>query len=993
MFSPATLRVIIHLPLLACVCLQDAVAEGNPNWTVRAWRTRDGLPNERITGISQAPDGHLLIATPGGLCRFDGVHFDKCDLNSVVPASTLVENVRYDRKGNLWLATNRGQVIHIRQGSAEVVGQPPNGTGKGTPKLIHDSAGNTWLLFKVDLFAVQNGKLAPARTPEGNPLTDVESFTCDKQGNRWFIVHRQLYRWNGDRLDFIVQIPEGPARLAPAKDGGLWICTKRLIFRWDGNRLIQCRSDLTMDGAPTDVLADRNGGLWIATIRHGLYYFDGDRLESIQLSDRAVLTLAEDREGNIWAGTVSGLNRIRPRAITTEYTEALPLDYLQSVCEDANGILWAATSNGRLVCRRDGQWTTEVPEPLRSIRATCVTSAPDGSLWIGTMKYSLHQWRNGELQTWDYDDGLTEHTVRALLVSTQGEVWFSTEAANCVFVLRNGKLIRPLPRGTPRILALTEDATGNLWLGGYHGVLFRVTHGVISDETTRTDGETIRSLFCASDNLWIGYERGGIGRLNPTGLLRIRPEHGLPDYPVSQIIDDVEGNLWFGTDYGIYRIRLGEFDKFIAGHTSRVTAIWQQEGCSIAPALYSRWPAAFRNRKGRLWMPTRDGLVSVDPAKLCESGELPVLVKRITVDETPVAMYESPIPTRQMFDLSSVSKLKVGPEHRRLQIDYTALNLAAPGNVQYRYKMEGLDENWIDAGGQRTASYSRLNAGDFRFRVQACADGRAWHESSLDLTVTPFIWQTWWFRLSALVLFTTSVIVTVRAVSFHQLQRKLRAAEHEAALEKERARIAKDIHDDAGGSLTRILLLTELARRDGAEERLREISGTTRQVMKSLDETVWALNPQCDRLSDLITYISQYALDFLASAEVRCWIDVPEEPPGRNVPAEIRHNLFLATKEALHNVVKHSGADEVQLCIRSNEAELTISVSDNGCGCSEVTEEYGSDGLGNMRQRLAEIGGSFQILTQPGAGTQVTLTIPWKACARRMSRPATILSK
>jgi signal transduction histidine kinase len=272
------------------------------------------------------------------------------------------------------------------------------------------------------------------------------------------------------------------------------------------------------------------------------------------------------------------------------------------------------------------------------------------------------------------------------------------------------------------------------------------------------------------------------------------------------------------------------------------------------------------------------------------------------------------------------------------------------------------------------------------FRVIARTTDGTWTKpgASLSLIVAPFFWQTWQFRGLMLAIFTASIIAAVRYVSFRRLRQRLVSLEQQAALHKERARIAKDIHDDLGANLTQIALLGELAHQDRAQpdkagERMSRISGTARNAIKSLDEIVWAVNPRNDTLAHLIDYAGQFALDYLRMAHIRCRLDFPDQPPARELSTDLRHNLFLVIKEALHNVVKHSHATEAWLRTTATSEKLQIIIEDNGIGFEQAADNALADGLRNMRQRMADIGGEYVIESNRGQGTRIILTLPWTA--------------
>ena len=362
---------------------------------------------------------------------------------------------------------------------------------------------------------------------------------------------------------------------------------------------------------------------------------------------------------------------------------------------------------------------------------------------------------------------------------------------------------------------------------------------------------------------------------------------------------------------------------------------------------------------------------------------------RVSVDDQLVASYGGVLPLPQnpaspVLDLaSSDPHLRLAPGHHRIDFDFAALSFAAPENIQFRYRLDNFDDDWVDAGNHRTANYSRLPAGNYTFRLRACnSDGNWSNDRALAITVTPFFWQNWWFRIAVLAGFTTALIALVRYVSFRRLRHQLFLLEQQAALHKERARIAKDIHDDLGANLTQIAFLGDLAQQDRedpekAAARSNKISTTARQAIKSLDEIVWAVNPRNDTLAHLIEYSGQFALDYLRVAGIRCRLDFPEQTPAGGLSTDLRHNLFLVIKEALNNVVKHSHANEVWLRARVVDHSLDISIEDNGVGFGHAPDNAMSDGLRNMRQRLSDIGGECHIDSQPGSGTRIFLHLPW----------------
>ncbi|HXE41999.1 MAG TPA: triple tyrosine motif-containing protein, partial [Candidatus Baltobacteraceae bacterium] len=411
----------------------------------------------------------------------------------------------------------------------------------------------------------------------------------------------------------------------------------------------------------------------------------------------------------------------------------------------------------------------------------------------------------------------------------------------------------------------------------------RVTDGKIYDETIQVLGgrDSIRCLLATDDgSLWIGFATDGLGRLKNGKFSRIRAAQGLDDDSISQIASDDFGWFWFGADHGIFKIRQAELDDMADGKISHVQSIHygHDEGLQSLQAEGGFTPGALSARDGHIWIPLRSALACIDPTRLPDNLDPPlVLLKRIAMDDKTIGMYGGVMPVANVLNLQSPVAAHLPAGHHRLEFEFTALNFTTPENMQFRYRLDGVDDDWIDGKNQRDVSYPGLASGHYHFQVTARKSGGMWNPKPavFEFSIHPFIWETWWFKCILLIIFTAAVIAIGRYVSFRRLRRKLEILEQQAALERERARIAKDIHDDLGGSLTHTALLLNLASQDrNAPEKigahLQQATTTVRQVTESIDEIVWAANPRNDTLADLNDYISLFAVQFLQAADIRC---------------------------------------------------------------------------------------------------------------------------
>jgi signal transduction histidine kinase len=401
-------------------------------------------------------------------------------------------------------------------------------------------------------------------------------------------------------------------------------------------------------------------------------------------------------------------------------------------------------------------------------------------------------------------------------------------------------------------------------------------------------------------------------------------------------------------------------------------------------------PAGCQTSDGLLWFPTSKGLAVIDPAKVTVNPLWPpVVIEGVTVDDQSVAIPRANPPGQP-------SELLIEPGKQRFEFRYAGLSFTAPEKVRFKYRLEGLESDWVDAGARRVAYYSFLKPGEYNFRVLACNNDGVWNEdgAAISLRVLPHFWQTWWFTGVAMLGGAGAVGGAARTATRRRLRQRMEKLERQRALERERARIAKDIHDDLGASLTRIIMLSQSGHADADDPRqsaadLEQIYLIARELTRAMDEIVWAVSPQHDTLDSLVTYLGKFSQDFLSVAGIRCRLDVPIALPPWPVTAEVRHNLFLAFKEALHNVLKHAAATEVRISLTRFDSGFFFLINDNGRGFDPAqtaappappSPNYklrlsSGNGLSNMRRRLEEIGGAFEIKSSPGEGTQVKFLV------------------
>lgn len=991
-------RGVLLVALLAMISNGGLAA----SWNVRVRQIDDGLPDNQVTGVVQTPDGYLWVATRGGLVRFNGTDFEPFTLLAQPGVSGIaVREMFADAQGQLWLGANRGNVLRIDRNAAQLFpygADRPAGEFSG---VAEGAQGRVWLAFGSHFCGLNGDQLVELDSPGAAVAAGNASLARDAGGRVWGARGGKIGLLHDGQFEVRHAFDNRPSLLAPTRSGGLWLLLGPQLIRLQDGQEPEVRFTLPSKVDPVCLLEDSSGAVWIGTLAHGLFRFDGKNAEAIKTAHLHVSCLAEDREGNLWAGTFGGgLNLIRRRAFELRGARTgQPFESLTSVCEDATGSAWVITTDGRIFRENGPDWAELPPgDGWPGNDATCIAADTMGMVYTGTHNQGLyaHDLRTGRGRLWAREDGLPGNAIRAVLVATDGTVWFAAGLPGQLCHLA-GDRVRVLkqPDGLRVIRAIVQDARGDIWVGTSGGQLLKVRGDELVAEPAMAaqDPISIRSLHAAPDgSLWIGYAGRGIGVLQDGRYTFLAAAQGLTDAPYSQMVADRLGSLWLVGKSGLSRFSLEEAAAVTGGRTAKlqVTRYGRADGLENPQAAFEHSPAAWLGRSGRILLATGTGLLELAPGQLRDNPVIPpVTIERVTMDDRVVARYASRFPLNlnpaaDQVDLAETgATLRLPPEHRRLAIDFAALSYAAPENVRYRYRLDGFDGDWTETSHEQMAIYPRLTAGDYTFRVIARNESGVWNTAgaSLAISVKPFFTQTLWFRLAVLGGFTALVTITVRFISHRKLRRKVRLLEAQAALDQERARISRDLHDDLGGSVTHIKLLSEIALQESglpgpAHEYLRLITTTTGRMLNSLDEIVWAVNPLNDTLPNLISYLGQSGLALMRAAGIRHQVDLPDNPPDIPVTSEARHHVLLATKEALTNVVRHAKASSVRLQVTVAGGNLQIEIEDDGQGFDPGRPDVFANGLRNMRQRMESVGGSAEMESRPQQGTRVRIRLP-----------------
>jgi ligand-binding sensor domain-containing protein/signal transduction histidine kinase len=985
-------RVLRVLPaaVLLSLLARIAAAQAAPErvFVPSHWGVEDGLPQSSVRTIVQTRDGYLWIGTWNGLARFDGIRFTTFH-SSNTPAlrSSSIISLYEDRAGNLWIGTDGGGLTVRSPAGAFSRRDGSEGVdAKFVQAFCEDTAGRLWIGTDQGLFIQHDGIFSRFSPRDGLTDIDVKRLSPDALGSVWVggFAYARRMTMQGARLVAAERIHIDRGWFTVDAGGNLWYLDA-------GGRLVR-RS--TGHNTHYPLFGERI--LWLAPVRGaGVAIHTPDRTFilgpngspfAVKRLDAGptdmVEAFFEDREGLYWIGRAgSGLTQLRARFVQTYAgKDGLADDFVNAVFEDSQGTVWVATDKAGVKTFKDGRFRPFSSGPSVSPTASvyALGQRRDGSIEIGLQGGGLHIVSSG-LARADVHGGVGTHTsVVAVAEDSLGGNWTGTANDGVQQRTPGGDLkrwTRTNGLSGDQVTGLLAARNGDMWIGTKSGVT-RIAAGRPMVYSTRNglSADDVRGLYEDRDGaVWITTRRGGLNRWKPDGtIFRFATAHGLPTDALTSILEDTEGYFWMGSIEGILRVARHELVDVAEGRraSARSIAFGKEEGLLRSEVDTGGTPASWRATGGDLWFAAGVGLARIDPRTVRGDATPPaVILEEVQVEQKPVALHDL-IPVRY--------------DQRRLEFRFTGISFSAPKKLRFKYRLEGLDPDWIDAGDVRYAQYTNMPPGQFRFRVIAVGGNGVWNETgaSVGISILPPFWRTWWFYTLAAITLLSVVATGARLFERRKTRARIQAMEQDAAVERERLRIAKDMHDDLGARLTKVSILLGMSDRatgDPARMRshLREITIATVDAERAMDEIVWAVDPKYDSLKGLLSYVSAYAQEYLEPADVRCRVDIPDSIPDRELTAEERHAMFSVVKESLTNILKYAGASEVHIQAEIRDGGFSLTVMDDGKGFDPAGVAEFRNGLKNMAARMIQIGGTCAIHSAPGAGTTVTITREW----------------
>jgi ligand-binding sensor domain-containing protein/signal transduction histidine kinase len=963
------------------------------------WTDQQGLPQNTVQAITRTSDGYLWLGTLAGAVRFDGARFTVFDSsNTGEIKGSYITALLEDATETLWMGVDGGGLVGFRGGRFSVYTTANGLPNNYVKSLLAARDGALWIGTDRGLARFKDSKFTVYTTRNGLGDNLVSALAEDHDGGIWAGTGRGLTLIKDGRLhnytdgDGLVQ--NVVRSMYVDRAGGLWIGTDGGLSNFKDGHFTTYGAQYGLPSTQVRALCeDRDGILWIGTLGSGLFRLKDGRVDGFASRDGLpgdrVAAIFQDPEGNIWVGSDGGLSQLmegRFHVYTTQ--DGLANDFCMAVYGDSSGGLWIGSVNG-LSRIKDGKITAYTAKdglPEKEIRS--ISEDRDGNIWLGTFGAGVLEFKDGRFTAWTTKDGLSSDLVFAVYVDTENNLWVATSGSG-LNLFRNGRFTSYRAKdglASDNLRTIFEDREHNMWIGTQDAGVSRFKDERFTNWSVNEglSGNAVVSFYeDAAGALWMGTIDGGLTRFKDGKFATVTSKDGLFDNVAFRMLPDGRddsGNLWMSCNRGIYRVSEKELNEFADGRLSSVSAFAYGLGDGmLSRECNSATPAGWKTKDGRLWFPSTRGLVVIDPQK---QGSQPpsLMIESVTLDRVL-------LPTDRA--------VRVNPGQENLEVDYTAISWGRPQQIRFRYRLMGLDRDWIDAGNRRTAYYTHLPPGDYTFKVIADNGEGVWNYDGVTVAVRviPRFYQRRGFTL-LLVLGVASLAFGFYKVRVNQLRRRQAQQEQFSRIllqsqEAERKRIAAELHDSLGQDLlvikNRALQLSHIVGLRGgdlpdpAREQLDDISSVSSQALDEVREIAYNLRPyQIDRLG-LSRAIESMIKKVAISSGIQFTVDVTQLKDVFPKDSEI--GFYRIVQESVNNVVKHSAATRTNVTIERTGQHVHLLVRDNGKGFTVEhggSSELGGSGFGliGLAERVRILGGTHSIKSAPGLGTAISVAIP-----------------
>ena len=943
----------------------------------------DGLVQSQATCLAQDKTGNLWIGTLGGLSRYDGRNFTNYTVRNGMLNNT-VWSVAVDTQGCIWAGGPAGisrfdgrKFVHYTRPQQTV--RLVNSTQQ--LQIVNDT---TWWRTQGEVYFITKGKIKYFAVP--GPEGVITSLLAEK-GGIWAAKNRMLYHYDNkiwDTIKFQVREDQNPPNIAGIfrdRDKVIWVTTGAGLYRMDSGMLRPYSVNglqLVITPLAASITQDRSGALWLGTNSGVLKVFD-NRVQSYNkrngLSDNAFFSLLTDAEGNVWmASDGQGIFRFSGSQFTVlDETMGLPSAQVMAITSNRRDSLYLGTYDAGLYIFAEGK-VSGLSFPSSPVPAiTALHHSRSGRLWIGTRGRGLWSYDNGIFRQYEAPErNFPSNSIHCLYDDPQHRLWIGFLNGAVVLErdtfktidVKNASVVAFLDIGEDKVVMATEKG------------MKQYQNGEVTVFTTNTvaDSSPVNCLLQQGQNLWIGSADNGVIRYNiVTGRsLVINKSHGLRSDFIYNIIADNDSNVWVGTGFGIHKIRMN------ANGEPVVTFYGKGQGVS---GMESNINSVIKLPDGSIWFGTTNGAVHYQPhTDIVSSSPTSIVLQSVklggenTIDRS---YYDS---TDNWYGIPY--DLRLPYKKNNITFTFQAITLSGSQEVQYRYRMDGLEAPWSDWSATNSVTYSALPPGKYVFRVQ-CTGSDQEHYPELTYSfeiITPFQ-KTNWFRFSVLIAciligILLQYMVNSRKQRRERLLEKLRIEEQG----KIRMRTAEDFHDEIGNKLTRINVLSSVLKSKvpltpETTRILGQIEDNTAQLYSGTRDILWSLKPSNDNLYEILHRIRDFGGELVQDTEINfTFAGTDEKWRNFRLPMDMSRNLIMIFKEALNNCLKYSHAKNISLEVTlKNRNVLQLVLKDDGKGFDIRTVKKGN-GLNNMNTRAERLNGKLYIDSRENKGTIINLT-------------------
>jgi len=932
----------------------------------------DGLAQGQISSMMEDSKGYIWIGTFDGVSRWDGKNFMNIQTHTGLPASQVMD-IAEDVDGKIYLAAYGGGILVYDGGILDTINTDDGLLTNNVVQIEILNDGS--VLFAGDdgsITQFKNNKLYNRAEAINFPQYDVFDIYESPEGKLYFATEKGLVIVEGKSYSVITTedglITDYLWSVEGDSKGTIYIGTNLGINKLiDGKVTSVLINGMPFRNAVFRIVISSDGKIYYAS-NGGVVIEQNNKTELIKESNGLLFDdtwwVMEGRSGLIYFGSAGkGVSIYDPKEkiINFNRSSGLQFENILSIKEDSKGNYYFATGQGfiKLADNKLSSFTSDEGQRSSIIEAMLVTK--NDEVLLGT-KGGLKIFKDGKFKPFIQSDELLKNEIYSMAETNLGELYIGTRFG--VYYIKEKKVKRiEFFDNLGSIYIMTILATGNdgIYFGSFDKGIFHYYNGNYKNITIE-DGLSANLINCflqrKDGTIWVGTQKGLNIIKNDKVINILDVNDGLTNDVIADIKEDKNGRIFISTYNGLNIV------ENLADSLS-IRSITYKDGLVNNNCNQN---ASYIDDEGKLWIGTKGGVTIFNP-----NVDEPIAIPP-KIYLTGFEIFNEEYPLKK---LQATHELEYDQNY--LKFIYTGIDLSAPEKIVFEYRLSDVDKGWVKTN-ENSVQYTSLDDGDYIFEVRARNEWGYWSEpAQLSFTINPVWWKTWWFTILLWIIAAGTIGGTIRYIEKRKLQKKIDALERERALEKERARISQDMHDDVATSLSEIAILSEILKKDmdktGAEKHLSDISDRAAKVIDNIGQIIWAINPRNDPLENLVSHLRHYVSEYMEKAGIKCMFDIPDFIPEFQLSAESRRNIFLVVKEAMHNIVKHSLAADASFKVLFKNNKIEFVIKDNGKGFSTESKSGSGNGLINMQNRINDIDGEFEIESKPDEGTTIAIKI------------------